>query len=210
MNFGPEAGAEFPLTDDVTVIGRSSADADYGIQLNDRAVSRPHAKIVRDGASFVIHDLESANGTWLNYTEEISAPRKLVDNDLLKLGKTTLIYRVPAAIRPAEREVTLDPLVGQIITFFTLKGGVGTTSLAVNLATLLRSLTSQSVLLIDLSTERGAVSVHLNLTPKLTLADLPEDPSLIDIDVLESLILHHPSGLDILAAPPSPQTAELV
>ncbi|MBM2811743.1 MAG: family ATPase, partial [Chloroflexi bacterium] len=32
----------------------------------------------------------------------------------------------------------------------------------------------------------------------------------IDIDVLESLILHHPSGLDILAAPPSPQTAELV
>jgi pilus assembly protein CpaE len=78
------------------------------------------------------------------------------------------------------------------------------------MAVLLRELTGQAVLLVDLSTERGAVSVHLNLAPKLTLADLPADPVMIDADVIGSLITNHSSGVDVLTAPPSPQSAELV
>lgn len=210
VNFGPEAGRHFALDKDVTVIGRASDDADYDIQLNDRAVSRPHAKIVKEPDGFTIYDLESANGTWLNYTEELTAPRKLVDGDIIKLGKTTLVYRVPLSSRSAQPEPALDLTTGQIVTAFSLKGGVGTTSVAVNLAITLRRLTSQSVLLIDLSTERGAVSVHLNLSPKLTLADLPADPTLIDLDALRSIIVTHTTGVDVLPAPPSPQTAEMV
>jgi pSer/pThr/pTyr-binding forkhead associated (FHA) protein len=210
VNFGPEAGRSFALLKDVTVIGRASPDADYDVQLNDRAVSRPHAKITRDPDGFVIQDLESANGTWLNYTDEISSPRRLVDGDIVKLGKTTLVYRVPAMVRPATPVQTLDPNLAQVLTFFSLKGGVGTTTLAVNLAVLLRELTEQRVLLIDLSTERGAVSVHLNLAPKLTLADLPTDPALIDTDVVQSILMSHASGVDVLPSPPSPQSAELV
>jgi Flp pilus assembly CpaE family ATPase/pSer/pThr/pTyr-binding forkhead associated (FHA) protein len=209
VNFGPEAGRSYPLRD-LTVIGRASLDADYDIQLNDRAVSRPHAKIARTQEGFVIQDLESANGTWLNYTEEITTPRRLTDGDIIKMGKTTLVYRVPATIRPQEPVQTLDPDLAQVLTFFSLKGGVGTTTLAVNVAVLLRELTGQPVLLIDLSTERGAVNVHLNLAPRLTLADLPADPSVIDADVLQSVIVSHDSGVDVLPSPPSPQSAELV
>jgi pSer/pThr/pTyr-binding forkhead associated (FHA) protein/MinD-like ATPase involved in chromosome partitioning or flagellar assembly len=210
VNFGPEAGRIFIVYRDVTVIGRKSADADYDIQLDDRAVSRPHAKIVRHPDGFVIHDLESANGTWLNYTEEIVAPRLLVDGDIVKVGKTTLVYRVPAAIRPVTPEITLDPSVAQILTFFSLKGGVGTTTLAVNLAVLLRQLTGDSVLLIDLSAESGAASVHLNVAPKVSLSDLPSQPSVIDSEVVRSLTVQEVSGIDLLPAPASPQTAELV
>jgi pSer/pThr/pTyr-binding forkhead associated (FHA) protein len=210
INFGPETGREFPLYKDVTFIGRAAPEVDYEIQLNDRAVSRPHARIVKSAGGFVIEDVASANGTWLNYTEEIKVPRALADGDVLKLGKTTLVYRVPAAVRPPEPEIVLDPSQGQIISVFTLKGGVGTSTLAVNLAIVLHRITQQRVLLIDLATERGADTVHLNVTPKLTLADLPTDPSMIDEDVIHSLILSHSSGVDFLAAPPSPQTAELV
>ncbi len=210
VNFGPEAGRIFILYRDVTVIGRTSADADYDIQLDDRAVSRPHAKIVKHSDGFVVHDLESANGTWLNYTEEIVAPRLLFDGDIVKAGKTTLVYRVPAAIRPISPEFTLDPSVAQIVTFFSLKGGVGTTTLAVNTAVLLRALTGDSVLLIDLSTERGAASVHLNVAPKVSLSDLPTQPSLIDAEVVRSLTVQDVAGIDLLPAPASPQTAELV
>jgi pilus assembly protein CpaE len=87
---------------------------------------------------------------------------------------------------------------------------VGTTTLAVNLAVLLRRLTVEPVLLVDLATEQGAVSVHMNLNPKVTLADLPSDPSSVELYMLQSMITHHASGVDILAAPPSPQSAELV
>src|SRR5581483_5862151 len=210
VNFGPETGSIFPLVKDVTVIGRAADDADYDIQLNDRAVSRPHAKVVKELDGFSIHDLDSANGTWVNYTEEISAPRMLADGDVIKVGKTTLVYRVPASSRPAQGEIVLDPTAGQIVTVFSLKGGVGTTTIAVNLAVAFRQVAQQSVLIIDLSTERGAVGVHMNLSPKLTLADLPADPSTIDWDVIQSVIIHHDSGIDVLPAPPSPQTAELV
>ena len=210
VNFGPEAGRSFNLLKDVMVIGRAAPDVDYDIQLNDRAVSRPQAKILREPDGFVIHDLDSANGTWLNYTDELTAPRRLVDGDILTMGKTTLVYRVPANLRPTPPVQTLDPDLAQILTFFSLKGGVGTTTLAVNLAVMLRQMTNQSVLLIDLSIERGAVSVHLNLAPKLTLADIPTDPSVFDADVLQSVIVQHASGVDVLAAPPSPQSAELV
>jgi pilus assembly protein CpaE len=165
---------------------------------------------VREADGFTIHDLDSANGTWVNYTEEISSPRKLSDGDVIKVGKTTLIYRVPASARPAQAEVVLDPTAGQILTAFSLKGGVGTTAIAVNLAVAFHSIAQQSVLLIDLSTERGAISVHLNIAPKQTLADLPQDPGTIDWDVIQSVLVHHPTGIDVLPAPPSPQTAELV
>ena len=210
VTFGAEAGTVFPLTDELTVIGRAAAEEDYAIQLNDRAVSRPHCRISRDPEGYIIQDLESANGTWLNYTDEINAPRRLGDGDTIKVGKTTLVFRVPATIRPTSPAQTLDPNLAQIVTFFSLKGGVGTTTLAVNMAVLLRQLTGQAVLLVDLSTERGAASVHLNLAPKLTLADLPADPLMIDADVIGSLITNHSSGVDVLTAPPSPQSAELV
>ena len=210
VNFGPEAGRVFILYRDVTVIGRSSADAAYEIKLDDRAVSRPHAKILKHPDGFIIQDLESANGTWLNYTEEIVAARMMADGDIIKVGKTTLVYRVPAAIRPVTPEITLDPSVAQILTFFSLKGGVGTTTLAVNLAVLLHELTGGSVLLIDLSTERGAASVHLNVAPKVSLSDLPSQPSLIDPEVVRSLTVQEISGIDLLPAPASPQAAELV
>jgi pSer/pThr/pTyr-binding forkhead associated (FHA) protein len=210
VNFGPETGHSFPLLNEVTVIGRASAEADYDVQLNDRAVSRPHAKIVREQDGFTLYDMDSANGTWVNYTEEIAGPRRLADGDVLKLGKTTLIYRVPASVRPVQSDVILDPTAGQILTSFSLKGGVGTTAIAVNLAVAFRQLAQQSVLLVDLSTERGAVSVHMNVAPKMTLADLPQDPGSIDWDAVQSVIIHHSTGVDVLPAPPSPQTAELV
>jgi pSer/pThr/pTyr-binding forkhead associated (FHA) protein len=210
VNFGADAGMAFALTGDAAVIGRVSPDADYEIRLNDRAVSRPHAKILRTGNGFSIQDLDSANGTWLNYTDEVTDLRPLTDGDIIKTGKTTLLYRVPASIRPMHEDVVLDPNLGQILTTFSLKGGVGTTMLAVNLAVLLRRLTAQPVLLIDLATEQGAVGVHMNLAPKVTLADLPSDPATIELYMLQSMMTHHPSGVDVLAAPPSPQSAELV
>ena len=54
---------EFALDCDQLIIGR---DPECGLPLNDRNVSRQHARIVREMDSFVIKDLSSFNGTFVN------------------------------------------------------------------------------------------------------------------------------------------------
>lgn len=207
INWGPQTGRRFSLTEPVTVIGRAGPNADYQIVLEDRAVSRPHARITLENGRFIITDLESANGTWVNY-QEVRAPRELHDGDVIKVGATVMVFRAPSAIRPSVPEPVGD---GQIITVFSLKGGVGTTTLATNLALLLQRISREPVALVDTSLERGAATVHLNITPKRSLADIAgDDPANYDTGTFRAVMTRYETGLDVLPAPPSPQLAELV
>jgi diguanylate cyclase (GGDEF)-like protein len=84
---GPAPGTIFTVDAEVLVFGRgSSASA----PIDDRALSRAHARIVRVGGSFWIEDLGSTNGTWLN--EEILQRReRLATGDRIRLGMSTML-----------------------------------------------------------------------------------------------------------------------
>lgn len=98
---------------------------------------------------------------------------------------------------------------GQIISFFSTKGGVGNTTLATNLAVQLASSGKWRVLLIDLNLQFGDVAVFLNLVPKRTIADLTQSGPL-KYSEIQPYLLTHSSGLQVLAAPTRPEYAELV
>lgn len=98
---------------------------------------------------------------------------------------------------------------GEIISFFSTKGGVGKTTLATNLAVQLASAGKWRVLLIDLNLQFGDVAVFLNLVPKRSIADLIESGP-IKFSEIQSYFLTHTSGLQVLAAPTRPEYAELV
>ena len=98
---------------------------------------------------------------------------------------------------------------GQIISFFSTKGGVGKTTLATNLAVQLASSGKWRVLLVDLNLQFGDVAVFLNLVPKRTIADLTQSGP-IKFSEIQSYFLTHSSGLQVLAAPTRPEYAELV
>lgn len=98
---------------------------------------------------------------------------------------------------------------GEIISFFSTKGGVGKTTLATNLAVQLASTGKWRVLLIDLNLQFGDVAVFLNLVPKRSIADLIESGP-IKFSEIQSYFLTHSSGLQVLAAPTRPEYAELV
>ena len=87
---GPQSGQRFALASS-TVLGRGQfAD----LVIADLAVSRRHAQIEPEGATWLLRDLESANGTRHN-GKVLLAPVRLDDGDAVELGQTRLRVRLP-------------------------------------------------------------------------------------------------------------------
>jgi pilus assembly protein CpaE len=104
-----------------------------------------------------------------------------------------------------------DPNARRVITVFSPKGGVGTTTIATNLAILSAERQTKSTLLIDLDLSFGQVASHLNLQPKQGLLELVRDESALrEPELFRTYAVHHPSGLQVIAAPPAPGFASLV
>lgn len=100
---------------------------------------------------------------------------------------------------------------GQVVTFFSPKGGVGRTTLAVNFAVAARTELGKRVALIDAGLQFGDVGVLLNLNPKnATIADLAREMASGDMETLETTLIEHSTGVRVLMAPPSPEMAELI
>jgi pilus assembly protein CpaE len=99
----------------------------------------------------------------------------------------------------------------RLVTVFSPKGGVGTTTVAVNLALVAAESQPNKVLLMDLDLSFGQVASHLNLMPKQTLLELSRDEAAQrDTDLFRTYVIHHASGLHILASPPSPTYSALI
>ena len=93
---------------------------------------------------------------------------------------------------------------GMVLTFFGLRGGVGKTTLAANLALALRRISRQEVCLVDLSLSGSQTAFHLQLKPQSTWANLLTLEEL-DWPTLKEHLMIHSSGLRLLAAPALPQ-----
>ena len=102
---------------------------------------------------------------------------------------------------------------GQIIAVFSPKGGVGRTTVAVNLAVAAATELGKKVVLVDGSFQFGDVGVLLNLNPKnKSIADLaPElDQAGHEVESIDTFVINHSAGIRVLLAPPTPEMAELI
>ncbi|MDQ2964847.1 MAG: response regulator [Chloroflexota bacterium] len=102
-----------------------------------------------------------------------------------------------------------DP--GIVVAVFSPKGGVGRTTVSVNLAVAAATELGKDVVLVDGSFQFGDVGVLLNLNPKnKSIADLIPELDAGESDSLETFVINHSSGIGVLLAPPSPEMAELI
>ena len=120
-----------------------------------------------------------------------------LDRALLRL--TQAAPRVPA-----------PGIEGQVITVYGVRGGLGATTIAVNLAFKLRTATGSETALVDLDVQRGDVAAFVNLVPVHSIATLTTASGEVDEVFLASAITRHPNGVSILAAPLTIEEAELV
>lgn len=107
------------------------------------------------------------------------------------------------------RQAAVQQREGKIIAVFSPKGGIGCTTIAVNLGVAM-ALNNSSTILVDGSLQFGDVAVMLNLKSSSTIIDLVERMSELDYDLVSSVVVPHSSGLKVLLAPSRPEMAELV
>lgn len=98
---GPSAGMEFTLDRDELSLGR---DVNNDLVINDPEVSRKHARLTKQGESYVFEDLGSTNGTFI-LGERLSKPALLVPNSKITIGERVQLSYVVEGADPSETVV---------------------------------------------------------------------------------------------------------
>jgi pilus assembly protein CpaE len=88
---------------------------------------------------------------------------------------------------------------GRTLVFFGVKGGAGTTTLAVNCAVELARLSKRPTVMVDLKPGLGEVGLFLGVRSRYTVLDAIDNLHRLDGEFLRELVVKHKSGLDLLA-----------
>jgi signal transduction histidine kinase len=101
---GPDKGRRFELPDKPTLIGRESR----ALPLTDQTTSRRHAELrVNDNSEWILRDLGSANGTYVNGTR-VDRPQMLKMGDQIRVGRSLLVVGIQTGVtKTAGQNVTL-------------------------------------------------------------------------------------------------------
>ena len=100
---GAAAGQVFELSQDVVLIGRSRQS---DLVVEEPELSRQHARLVRQGEGYLLEDLDSTNGTFVNGVR-LTAPQRLQPGDEIRFGpKTVMVYE--PVVFDAEATVAVD------------------------------------------------------------------------------------------------------
>ncbi len=126
----------------------------------------------------------------------------------LPLASEALADALGRAVRRHGHEGGAPESNGRVMSFMSVKGGCGATTVAVNLAVAMSRETTngrrRSVMLLDLDAPLGDAAAMLKLEPAYTLADVAANIRRLDMDLLASMAVKHESGLMVLPGAPDP------
>jgi pilus assembly protein CpaE len=145
--------------------------------------------------------------------QKVRGLRAGADDYLIKpFHPAELLARIKSLLArfgPSQSLVGRPPL-GRVHVYYGAKGGVGTTSIAINTAIALHRELGRKVVLVDGNLQFGDHRVFLDLgLDRKSIVDLVSAQS-IDTEIIKQVLVKHESGIELLLAPPSPETAELV
>ena len=178
-------------------------DLDASIALAERV----HMEILGCSVIFLCDSLE------LNIIERamLAGVRRVL---LLPADANELMENISVAfnIEKSRRQNTKQVnavMDSKVVSVFGAKGGIGKTTIAVNLASVLSQM-GKRVALIDADLQFGDANVFFDIESKNTIAELSQAGEVSDIDAIKRISVLHQSGVSVLCAPRSPEFAEYV
>jgi len=183
--------------------------------------------IAIDGVTVIVVDLDTARPDEMAALEQtmlrigVSPPVVVVTQSFdAEVARCLLQMRVAdflvKPVQPIElvrtcarvaRSIVVETKEAQIYTFIPAVGGAGVTTLAIQTALLLLNNGQRirpTVCLVDLDFQHGACADYLDLEPRLDLKEIEPRPERLDRQLLEIMLSHHASGLEVIAAPNRP------
>jgi pilus assembly protein CpaE len=134
--------------------------------------------------------------------------REHLDGELLaaamKAGARDVVHHSDTAASAGAMHMS------KVIAVFSPKGGVGKTTIAVNLALALTEKGARRVCLVDLDLAFGDVAITMQLFPTHSIEQAIGAEDALDVEMLDGLLTRHQDSLMVLAAPPHPDTRERV
>ncbi|HEY8170820.1 MAG TPA: response regulator [Candidatus Limnocylindria bacterium] len=148
--------------------------------------------------------------------QRVKGLRAGADDDIVKpFHPLELIARIKALLARSGVSGTgsVQPgraALGRLASFYGAKGGVGTTTIAINTAIALAARHRRKLALFDANLQFGDLRVFLDLSlDSSSIVNAISEPDL-DGDLLRKLLANHHSGIDLLLAPPNPEQADIV
>ena len=147
--------------------------------------------------------------------QRVRGLRAGADDDIVKpFHPLELIARIKALLSRAgggqQRKTSEKSTLGRLACFYGAKGGVGTTTIAINTAIALATRLKRRTALVDANLQFGDMRVFLDMgLDSASMVNAITEPDL-DAELLKKLIVSHHVGLDLLLAPPNPEQADIV
>ena len=180
-----------------------------------------------DGATVVIIDLDASRSEEMQALERMmlrsgGGPPVVVVTQGFDAGVARSLLQMRVAdflvkpVQPLElvrtcarvaRSNVTETAEAQLYTFIPAVGGAGVTTLAIQTALLLLNggqRVRPTTCLVDLDFQHGACADYLDLEPRLDLKEIEPRPERLDRQLLEIMLSHHASGLEVIAAPNRP------
>lgn len=189
--------------------------------------------IIENKIQLVIVDITQKTNMALDIISKLTTSLKNIKIIVLSYSLDSTI--VIKALRAGAREFLIKPLIEhdfieavkkmkdlilgnindttkcKVITTFSNKGGIGKTSVAVNLAMELANITKEKVALVDLNIQMGDVTTFLNLEPSFDISYVINNLERIDESfLLSTLEQYNKTSLYVLADPPDIEQAEVI
>ncbi|MBB5173481.1 AAA family ATPase [Texcoconibacillus texcoconensis] len=153
----------------------------------------------------ITDDIDYRKAMYVGAVDTISLP--LQDEDIRQaMDKATSVLEYKMENLPEEEKEEKE---GKIVTVCSTKGGVGKTTISVNLAVSLAK-EEKSVAIVDLDLQFGDVSISLDVQPKKTIYDWIKEVYETERQEVLSYMTKHSSGVEVMPAPTLPEFADIV
>jgi pilus assembly protein CpaE len=191
------------LSPDIIIMTLGEFDTDT-LSLAERIIlQRPRAHVILLAESMNVEILQSAIRIGAHNVTGFPASQKEF-GEYIK----SVYHNETQRINSLNQNQSLS-WMSRVVTVFGAKGGLGKTTLAVNLAVKLAE-NNKKVALVDLDLQFGDTHIFLDIDPTDTISELFQESSNFSIDSVKSYMTVHSCGIHVLCSPKSPEYAELI